>query len=192
MRIGVPKEIKDHEDRVGLVPSSVTELVHHGHQVLVERGAGLGAGLADEDDHGGRGVEPHEALDHAIAILLRDARPTVADFQQNPRHVVAAAHRDRPVRRVAERVRDQVADDLPQRTRRFVAVGNTRVIDALGRQSQEVSIVRDEHPPFSLDEGQLIRISCRAQTSLNRGTDVGAVPPQRRSAGCRRGGRGRR
>ncbi|MBD2747520.1 alanine dehydrogenase [Microvirga sp. BT688] len=49
MRIGVPKEIKNHEYRVGLVPSSVAELVHHGHEVLIERGAGLGAGLADEE-----------------------------------------------------------------------------------------------------------------------------------------------
>jgi len=48
MRVGVPKEIKDHEDRVGLVPSSVAELVHHGHDVLVERGAGLGSGLTDD------------------------------------------------------------------------------------------------------------------------------------------------
>ena len=48
MRVGVPKEIKDHEYRVGLVPSSVAELVHHGHDVLIERGAGLGAGLEDE------------------------------------------------------------------------------------------------------------------------------------------------
>jgi alanine dehydrogenase len=48
MRVGVPKEIKDHEDRVGLVPSSVAELVHHGHAVLVERGAGMGAGLGDD------------------------------------------------------------------------------------------------------------------------------------------------
>ena len=48
MRIGVPKEIKDHEDRVGLVPSSVAELVRHGHDVMVERGAGMGSGLADE------------------------------------------------------------------------------------------------------------------------------------------------
>ena len=48
MRVGVPKEIKDHEDRVGLVPSSVNELVQHGHQVLVERGAGSGAGLTDD------------------------------------------------------------------------------------------------------------------------------------------------
>ena len=45
MQIGVPKEVKDHEDRVGLVPSSVAELVHHGHQVIVEKGAGIGSGL---------------------------------------------------------------------------------------------------------------------------------------------------
>jgi alanine dehydrogenase len=48
MRVGVPKEIKDHEDRVGLVPSSVAELARHGHEVLIEAGAGLGAGLEDE------------------------------------------------------------------------------------------------------------------------------------------------
>ena len=48
MRVGVPKEIKDHEDRVGLVPSSVAELVRHGHEVMVEAGAGLGAGLEDD------------------------------------------------------------------------------------------------------------------------------------------------
>ncbi|MCC7165986.1 MAG: alanine dehydrogenase [Rhodospirillales bacterium] len=47
MKIGVPKEIKTHEYRVGLVPGSVRELVHHGHEVLVERGAGLGAGFPD-------------------------------------------------------------------------------------------------------------------------------------------------
>ena len=47
MRVGVPKEIKDHEYRVGLVPSSVAELVRHGHAVTVERGAGRGAGLED-------------------------------------------------------------------------------------------------------------------------------------------------
>jgi len=49
MQIGVPKEMKDHEDRVGLVPSSVAELVHHGHQVIVEAGAGVGSGLPDAE-----------------------------------------------------------------------------------------------------------------------------------------------
>ncbi|MEW5729174.1 MAG: alanine dehydrogenase [Pseudomonadota bacterium] len=47
MRIGVPKEIKTHEYRVGLTPASVRELVHHGHEVLVETHAGDGIGCPD-------------------------------------------------------------------------------------------------------------------------------------------------
>ncbi|SVD45767.1 uncharacterized protein METZ01_LOCUS398621, partial [marine metagenome] len=49
MRIGVPKEIKVHEYRVGLVPASVRELVHNGHEVIVERDAGVGVGFEDAD-----------------------------------------------------------------------------------------------------------------------------------------------
>ncbi len=49
MRLGVPKEIKNHEYRVGLVPSSVRKLVYYGHQVYVETNAGLGAGMNDAD-----------------------------------------------------------------------------------------------------------------------------------------------
>jgi alanine dehydrogenase len=49
MRIGVPKEIKDNEFRVGLIPSIVRELVERGHQVLVEKDAGAGAGFSDGD-----------------------------------------------------------------------------------------------------------------------------------------------
>jgi alanine dehydrogenase len=47
MRIGVPKEIKNHEYRVGLTPSSVRELVAHGHQVMVQENAGTAIGLDD-------------------------------------------------------------------------------------------------------------------------------------------------
>jgi len=49
MRVGVPKEIKVLENRVGLTPASVRELVHHGHQVLVEPNAGQGIGASDDD-----------------------------------------------------------------------------------------------------------------------------------------------
>jgi alanine dehydrogenase len=49
MRVGVPKEIKNHEYRVGLTPASVRELVHHGHAVVVQSGAGAGIGAADAD-----------------------------------------------------------------------------------------------------------------------------------------------
>ncbi|MES2939677.1 MAG: alanine dehydrogenase [Pseudomonadota bacterium] len=48
MRIGVPKEIKNHEYRVGLTPASVRELVRHGHEVWVQSGAGAGVGLEDD------------------------------------------------------------------------------------------------------------------------------------------------
>ena len=49
MLVGVPKETKDNEYRVGLVPSTVRELTDKGHQVVVEAGAGSGAGLPDGD-----------------------------------------------------------------------------------------------------------------------------------------------
>jgi alanine dehydrogenase len=49
IKIGVPKEIKVHEYRVGLTSASVRELTAHGHEVLVETGAGLGADISDKD-----------------------------------------------------------------------------------------------------------------------------------------------
>ncbi len=49
MRVGVPKEIKANEFRVGLTPGSVRELTARGHEVLVEQGAGAGIGATDED-----------------------------------------------------------------------------------------------------------------------------------------------
>lgn len=48
MIIGCPREIKNHEYRVGLTPESARELVAHGHRVLVETGAGLGIGASDD------------------------------------------------------------------------------------------------------------------------------------------------
>ncbi|MCD1191277.1 alanine dehydrogenase [Vibrio cholerae] len=49
MIIGVPKEIKNHEYRVGMIPASVRELVSHGHQVYVETNAGSGIDFSDDD-----------------------------------------------------------------------------------------------------------------------------------------------
>ena len=49
MLIGVPKEIKNHEYRVGMTPASVRELVAHGHSVFVEHNAGSGIGFGDAD-----------------------------------------------------------------------------------------------------------------------------------------------
>ena len=49
MIIGVPKEIKDQEYRVALLPCGAYQLIKRGHQVLVERGAGVGAGYPDAE-----------------------------------------------------------------------------------------------------------------------------------------------
>jgi alanine dehydrogenase len=49
MIIGVPKEIKNHEYRVGMIPASVRELVQNGHDVIVEMNAGIGIGFSDQD-----------------------------------------------------------------------------------------------------------------------------------------------
>ena len=47
MLIGIPKEIKTHEYRVGMTPSSVRELIHHGHQAIVQTNVGRAIGLDD-------------------------------------------------------------------------------------------------------------------------------------------------
>ena len=49
MRIGVPKEIKKHEYRVGLTPSAVSKYVAEGHELFVETNAGIGTGFTDDD-----------------------------------------------------------------------------------------------------------------------------------------------
>ena len=54
MLIGVPSEIKEQESRVGLTPSSVKELISHGHSVIVESDAGYGAGFDNSSyEHAG-------------------------------------------------------------------------------------------------------------------------------------------
>ena len=49
MDVGVPKEVKDHEYRVAITPIGVHELVAHGHSVVIEKGAGLGSSITDEE-----------------------------------------------------------------------------------------------------------------------------------------------
>src|SRR5205823_7152394 len=49
MTIGVPKEIKEQEQRVALLPSAASQLTRRGHSVLVEKNAGIGSGYPDEE-----------------------------------------------------------------------------------------------------------------------------------------------
>ena len=49
MKVGIPREVKNHEYRVAITPAGVLELVRGGHQVLIEAGAGEGSSIPDED-----------------------------------------------------------------------------------------------------------------------------------------------
>jgi len=71
MLVGVPKEVKVHEYRVGLTPSSVRELIAHGHKVVVQTHAGEGIGLTDEMyRHAGAQVLPTAAEVFAKADMI--------------------------------------------------------------------------------------------------------------------------
>jgi alanine dehydrogenase len=81
MLIGVPKEIKNHEYRVGLTPASVGELVHHGHKVIVETGAGAGIGCSDaEYIAAGAHIQPDGAFIFGEAqMIVKVKEPQVAE-----------------------------------------------------------------------------------------------------------------
>ncbi len=79
MLVGVPKEIKDNEYRVGLVPSTVRELTTKGHRVLVERNAGFGAGLPDGDyEAAGAEIAPEPDPIFAQAELIVKVKEPLA------------------------------------------------------------------------------------------------------------------
>src|SRR5271165_1677566 len=80
MRIGVPKEIKDHEYRVGLVPASVRELTQAGHAVMVETNAGHGIGYRDDDYRRAGATIAATAdeifLDAEMIVKVKEPQPT--------------------------------------------------------------------------------------------------------------------
>ena len=81
MRIGVPKEIKVLENRVGLTPASVREAVHHGHEVLVEHNAGQGIGMGDDDYRraGARIVETAREVFASADMIVKVKEPQAVE-----------------------------------------------------------------------------------------------------------------
>jgi alanine dehydrogenase len=77
MIIGIPKEIKDHEYRVALLPSAAYQLIQRGHQVLVERGAGDGAGYPDAEyeQAGAAMLADHRALFERPDLIVKVKEP---------------------------------------------------------------------------------------------------------------------
>ncbi|MGD6980238.1 MULTISPECIES: alanine dehydrogenase [Citricoccus] len=83
MLIGVPTEIKNNEFRVGLTPGGVSELVIHGHDVLVQPGAGIGSGITDAQyvDAGARLAESAEEVWDQAGLLLKVKEPVDGELQ---------------------------------------------------------------------------------------------------------------
>ena len=82
MIIGVPKEIKTEEYRVAITPSGVHGFVSRGHQVIIEKGAGLGSGITDEmyQAQGAEIVESHEEVFRHADMILKVKEPLPSEY----------------------------------------------------------------------------------------------------------------
>ena len=82
MIIGVPKEVKDHETRVGLVPSGVTALREAGHEVLIQSTAGEGSSLTDREymQAGGAIVEKAEDVWRRADLVVKVKEPQLSEY----------------------------------------------------------------------------------------------------------------
>ena len=82
MIIGVPKEIKEQEYRVAMLPAGVYQLVKSGHQVVVERGAGAGAGYPDSgyEQAGAKLVDSHAGIFAQADLVVKVKEPLPAEY----------------------------------------------------------------------------------------------------------------
>ena len=82
MRIGVPKEIKSNENRVGIVPAGVHALTADGHRVMVETTAGLGSGISDQEfkDAGAEIVPTAKDLWAKAEMVMKVKEPLPAEY----------------------------------------------------------------------------------------------------------------
>ena len=87
MRIGVPKEIKNHEYRVGLIPAVVDALVERGHEVVVEKGAGLGSGIQDQQytEAGATLLPTADEVWRAAEMVVKVKEPLSAEYDRMQR-----------------------------------------------------------------------------------------------------------
>src|SRR5205823_358352 len=82
MVIGVPKEIKEQEQRVALLPSAANQLIRRGHSVLVEKNAGIGSGYADEEyvKAGAEIVDTAKEVFARADMIVKVKEPLKAEF----------------------------------------------------------------------------------------------------------------
>ena len=84
MKVGIPREVKNHEYRVAITPSGVHELVRHGHDVVVETGAGAGSSIRDDDfaDAGARIASSADDVWWHADLVLKVKEPVAAEYHR--------------------------------------------------------------------------------------------------------------
>ncbi|TDD94310.1 alanine dehydrogenase [Flavobacterium cellulosilyticum] len=82
MIIGIPIEIKNNENRVGMTPAGVTEFINHGHQVFIQEGAGLNSGFSDEAyiEAGARSLPTIEAVYAIAEMIIKVKEPIASEY----------------------------------------------------------------------------------------------------------------
>ena len=93
MKIGVPKEIKNHEYRVGLTPESVAEISKNNHEVFIQKDAGLGIGFSNEayQKAGATILNTQQELYNISELIVKVKEPIPEEFQYlNNKHTVFA------------------------------------------------------------------------------------------------------
>jgi alanine dehydrogenase len=84
VKVGIPREVKNNEFRVAITPAGVHELVRHGHQVVIERGAGVGSSISD-DEYVAEGAQILETADEVWAtadLLLKVKEPIAEEYHR--------------------------------------------------------------------------------------------------------------
>ncbi|TXH64674.1 MAG: alanine dehydrogenase, partial [Lysobacteraceae bacterium] len=82
MLIGVPKEIKNHEYRIGLTPAGARELVSHGHRVMIQRDGGKAIGLTNEmyQKAGAEIVDTAEDIFRRAEMIIKVKEPQPVEY----------------------------------------------------------------------------------------------------------------
>lgn len=91
MKIGVPKEIKNNENRVGLVPSGVHQLTLDGHELYIQQGAGLGIGITDQEyiDAGAKILPTLESIFETATMIIKVKEPQPVEIALlKPHHIL--------------------------------------------------------------------------------------------------------
>src|SRR3954469_14300117 len=84
MKVGIPREVKNHEYRVAITPSGVNELVRNGHEVFVETEAGVGSSILDQDSNaaGAKILGSADDVGAAGDLILKVKEPIASEYDR--------------------------------------------------------------------------------------------------------------